>query len=94
MLIINSFLFFGTQKASAAFIKLNNFFNCVKNWLSSRKLQLNPDQNEVFNSKLERERLKAYFPVDILGSPLQPAELVKMPENPGTGRYIVALMTT
>ena len=47
--------------------------------MSTSKLKLNPDKTEfiVFSSKRQRDKLKAYFPSTILGSPLCPAESVK-----------------
>ena len=47
--------------------------------MSASKLKLNPDKTEfiVFGSKRQRDKLKAYFPSTILGSPLCPAEWVK-----------------
>ena len=47
--------------------------------MTTSKLKLNPDKTEfgVFSSKRQRDKLKAYFPTTILGSPLWTAELVK-----------------
>ena len=47
--------------------------------MSASKLKLNPDKTEfiVFGSKRQRDKLKAYFPSTILGSPLCPAQWVK-----------------
>ena len=47
--------------------------------MSASKLKLNPDTTEfiIFASKRQRDKLKAYFPSTILGSPLCPAEWVK-----------------
>ena len=47
--------------------------------MSTSKLKLNPDKTEfiVNYSKRQRDKLKAYFPTTILGSPLCPAEAVK-----------------
>ena len=43
--------------------------------MSASKFKLNPDKTEfiVFFSKRQRDKLKAYFPSTILGSPLCPA---------------------
>ena len=44
--------------------------------MSISKLKLNPDKTEFifFGSNRQRDRLKECFPIDILGSPLCPAE--------------------
>ena len=44
--------------------------------MSASKLKLNPEFI-LFGSKKQRERLKACFPIDILGNPLQPTEYVR-----------------
>ena len=43
------------------------------------KLKLNPNKTEfiLFGSKKQRERLKACFPINILGNPLHPTESVR-----------------
>ena len=48
-------------------------------WMSTSKLKLNPDKTEfiIFGSKRQRDKLKACFPIDILGSPLCPVNSVK-----------------
>ena len=47
--------------------------------MSTSKLKLNPDKTEtiIFGLKRQRHKLKACFPIDILGSPLCPVESVK-----------------
>ena len=67
------------NNSSAAFEKLNRCLDDIKEWMSASKLKLNPDKTEfiVFGSKRQRDKLKAYFPSTILGSPLCPAEWVK-----------------
>ena len=46
--------------------------------MSTSKLKLNPDKTEfiIFGSKRQRDKLKACFPIDILGSPLSPVDSV------------------
>ena len=58
---------------------MNRFLQDVKEWMSASKLKLNPDKTEfiLFGSKKQRERLKACFPIDILGNPLHPTESVR-----------------
>ena len=58
------------KNASAAFEKLNRCLDDVKEWMSTSKLKLNPDQTEyiIFGSKTQRDKLKACFPIDILGN--------------------------
>ena len=48
----------------------------VKEWMSSSNLKLNSDKTEIiiFGSKRHTDKLKACFPVDILGNPLCPVE--------------------
>ena len=67
------------MNASAAFDKLNRCLQDVKEWMSANKLKLNPDKIEfiLFDSKKQRERLNACFPIDILGNPLHPTESVR-----------------
>ena len=68
------------KNASAAFEKLNRCLDDVKEWMSTSKLKLNPDKTEfiIFGSKRQRDKLKACFPIDILGNSLCPADLVKI----------------
>ena len=51
----------------------------VKKWLFANKLKLNPDKTEfiVFGSKIQREKLKKSFPVNILGNYLSPVGVVR-----------------
>ena len=67
------------KNVSAAFIKLNRCLDDVKQWMSTSKLKLNPDKTEfiIFGSKRQRDKLKACFPIDILGNSLCPADSVK-----------------
>ena len=64
------------KNASTAFKKLNKCLDDVKEWL---KLKLNPDKTEfiIFGLKRQRHKLKAWFPIDILGSPLCSVDSVK-----------------
>ena len=61
------------KNASPAFEQLNRCLDDVKEWMST-KFKLNPI---IFGSKRQRDKLKACFPIDILGSPLCPVDLVK-----------------
>ena len=67
------------KNASAAFEKLNRCLDDVKEWMSTSKLKLNPDKTVfiIFGSKRQRDKLKACFLIDILGSPLCPVHSVK-----------------
>ena len=67
------------MNASAAFDKLNRCLQDVKEWMSARKLKLNPDKTEfiLFGSKKQKERLNVCFPIDILGNPLHPTKSVR-----------------
>ena len=67
------------KNASAAFEQLNRCLNDVKEWMSTSKLKLNPNQTEfiIFGLKRQRNKLKACFPIDILGSPLCSVDSVR-----------------
>ena len=67
------------KNSSAAFEQLNRCLDNVKKWLTNSKLKLNPDKSEfiIFGSKRQRDKLKACFPMDILGNPHSPVESVK-----------------
>ena len=67
------------KNASAALEQLNRCPNNVKEWMSTSKLKLNLDKTEfiIFGSKRQRDKLKACFPIDILGSPLRPVDSVR-----------------
>ena len=66
------------KNTSAAFEQLNRCL--AKEWMSTSKLKLNPEKTEFifFGLKRKRDKLKVCFPTDILGSPLGPAESVKI----------------
>ena len=51
----------------------------VRKWLSVNKLKLNPDKTEfiLFGSKNVRTKLGKFFPVNILGTLLSPAEAIR-----------------
>ena len=63
----------------ACFNDLQSCLNDIKQWMSSCKLKLNPDKTEfiVFGSDVHRTSLSGCFPIDILGCPLIPADIVK-----------------
>ena len=67
------------KNASAAFEKLIRCLVDVKEWMSTSKLKLNPDKTKfiISGSKKQRDKLKACFPIDILGSSLCPVDSVK-----------------
>ena len=67
------------KNASAVFELLNRCLNDVKDWMSTSKLMLNPDKTEfiIFGSKRQRDKLKACFPINILGNPVCPVGSVK-----------------
>ena len=68
-----------TKNMSAAFQQLNRCLNDVKEWMSIVNSSLNPRKTEfiLFGSKKQREKLKAWFPINPLESALCPAESVK-----------------
>ena len=71
-------MYLSQKNASAAFEQLNRCLNDNKEWMSTSELKLNPDKSEliIFGSKRQRDKLKACFPIDILGSPLCPVDSV------------------
>ena len=73
------YVYLSQKNASAAFEKLNRCLDDVKEWMSTSKLKLNPDKTEfiIFGSKRQRDKLKACFPIDILGNSLCPVDSVK-----------------
>ena len=67
------------NNVSTAFEQLNRCLDDIKEWMSTSKLRLNTDKTEfiIFDSERQRDKLKACFPIDILGSPLCPVDSVK-----------------
>ena len=67
------------QSAADAFERLKLCLDDVKLWLGSNKLKLNADKTEfiIYRSKTQRERLKTFLPINILGESLMPSEYVK-----------------
>ena len=57
---------------------MNRCLNDVKQRMCTSKLKLHPDKTEFisFVLKMQRDTLKACFPIDILGSPLCPVDSV------------------
>ena len=73
------YLHLSEKNASAAFVNWNRCVYDVKEWMSTSKLKLNPDKTEfiIFDSKRQRDKLKACFPIDILGNPFCLVDSVK-----------------
>ena len=67
------------KHATLAFERLKNCLDDVRKWLSVKKLKLNPDKTEFiqFGSKNVRTKLGKFFPVNILGTLLSPAEAIR-----------------
>ena len=67
------------KHATLAFERPKNCLDDVRKWLSVNKLKLNPDKTEfiLFGSKNVRTKLGKYFPVNILGTLLSPAEAIR-----------------
>ena len=67
------------KHATLAFERLKNCLDDVRKWLSVNKLKLNPDKTEfiLFGSKNVRTKLGKFFPVNILGTLLSPAEAIR-----------------
>ena len=74
------YVYLSQKNASATLEQLNRCLNDVKEWMSTTKLQLNPDKTEfiIFGSKRHRDKFKAFFKAfDILGSLLCPVDSIK-----------------
>ena len=67
------------RNTSAAYEQLSRCLDNVKEWMSTKKLKMSLDKTEsiLFSSKKQREKLTAWFPIDILGSSFCPAESIK-----------------
>ena len=67
------------QNASTAIPELQSCLESVQLWMDSSKLKLNPDKTEfiVFGSKVLRNQLSDFFPVNILGNLLSPSDKVR-----------------
>ena len=58
---------------------LNQYLHNVKDWMSNNKLKCSPGKTEfiVFGTKQQQSKLKSYFPVNILGTPLFPLTVLE-----------------
>ena len=67
------------KHASLAFERLKKCLDDVRKWLSVNKLKLNPDKTGfiLFGSKNICTKLGKFFPVNILGTLLSPAEAIR-----------------
>ena len=67
------------KEATSAFAKLNACHKDIQDGMLSCKLKLNPGKTEfiICGSKLQREKLKTCFPVNILGNLLHPTDCQK-----------------
>ena len=67
---IQVYVHLSQKNACTAFQQLNRCLDDVKEWMLTYKLKLNPDKTEfiVFGSKRQRDKLKAFFPIDILAT--------------------------
>ena len=67
------------QNASTVIPELKSCLYAIQTWMSNNKLKLNPDKTEfiILGSKTSRERLAHLFPINILGSDLNPTSKVR-----------------
>ena len=79
MLMTQLYIHLTHQNATQALDRLNTCLVDVKKWMAANKLKLNPDKNEfvVFGSKVQWAKLAKFFPVDMLGNSLKPADAVR-----------------
>ena len=59
--------------------KLKNCLNDIRNFMFTNKLKLNPDKTEfiLIGSEKNRKQLLPYFPINILGNQVSPAQSVR-----------------
>ena len=59
--------------------KLKNYISDIQNFMSANKLKLNPEKTEfiLIGSKNNRKQLLPYFPINILGNQVSPAQSVR-----------------
>ena len=67
------------SNASNSIKDIQGCLSSVQSWMSANKLKLNPDKTEfiVFGNKRQQTELAPFFPADILGNRLVPADTVK-----------------
>ena len=63
----------------SAISALQNCLTDVQDWMSANRLKLNADKTEfiLFGTKSQRSKLSSFFPVDILGSDVNPSDKVR-----------------
>ena len=73
------YIYLTHKYATQAFGRLKNCLDDVRKWLSANKLKLNPDKTEfiLFGSKNVRTKLGKFFPGNILGNLLSPADAIR-----------------
>ena len=67
------------SNASNSIKDIQGCLSSVQSWISANKLKLSPDKTEfiVFGNKRQQAELAPFFPADILGNRLVPADTVK-----------------
>lgn len=67
------------ENAVTALDTLNSCTLAIFNWLSANKLKVNPDKTELilFGNRQHSSRLTNLFPIDLLGTKLEPANTVR-----------------
>ena len=67
------------SNASNSIKDIQGCLSSVQSWMSANRLKLNPNKTEfiVFGNKRQQAELAPFFPADILGNRLVPADTVK-----------------
>ena len=67
------------QNFKSVFPILQNCLRDLQSWMYANKLKLNPDKTEfiLIGSEAQRRKLASCFPVDVLGSQVQPSDKVR-----------------
>jgi len=67
------------QNGTKALTSLSDCLLDIRQWMHHTKLKLNPDKTEfiLIGSKLQRDKLKDLFPIDLLGNVTTPSNHVK-----------------
>ena len=67
------------SNASHSIKNIQGCLSSIQSWMSANKLKLSPDKSEyiVFRNKRQQTELAPFFPANILGNRLVPADTVK-----------------
>ena len=68
-----------SQNANSNLLELAHCLDAIQSWMTNNKLKLDPDKTEfiLIGDKNSRNSLEALFPVNIMGTVVEPATSVK-----------------